>query len=83
MRAYLAAMADPDRNPNFRRRWAERPPPKRERPRLENGNGASAAHNIKLNQQHRPLRGGRQSRAPLVVIRRVARRWLDPRRGAP
>jgi hypothetical protein len=74
-------LSDPAFNYQFLRPWEHPPPDKRKRrPRLENGNGASATHNIKFNQQHTPLRRGRQSYAPLVVIRRASRRFRDPRR---
>lgn len=52
--ARAVGMADPNRNPQFRRRWAEPPPLKRERPRIAGTiqgaqNSFNGSNNIKNN----------------------------------
>jgi len=54
MLLYPAAMSDPDLNPNFRRMWFERPPPKRTRPALP-GSSNRAQTVVKQPQNKSPL----------------------------
>jgi hypothetical protein len=81
---YPAELSDPELNPQFRRRWSERPPPKRARPApsLRGSRPLSSSLQVQGDHTRSAATAPRRKRrsAPSFKLVRITRKLLDPRR---